>query len=356
MHHHQPHSYSQAAAAAVGTDASSSSQAPPSASTTSAAAPLVHALGTAVSGALMHALRPALGPPRKPAVHSHASVPDPTPAELANLSVALERLWDLDANRLVPTQDFELNLQDRTFVSGTDDKAPEPLFKFVDLDRVRDLPTFRSFLVLLGAYNPIDGVPDNISPQIRAEEHTFVQAAAQTAPIIYIHKYLVAKGIVEPSFDAFVDRLWHIWFEPYRRVVDNDSSAFQHTFSGEIRDGRVIGFHNWLKFLLEERAGQADYRGFILPRSRSGRGMHPTGREHVLCFQLSWQGEIKNVSTFLIGTSPEYELALFTLCFLAAPGPEAAVPIAVDDVACQVLVRTFQSQRHGPKIGSAYVE
>ena len=44
-----------------------------------------------------------------------------------------------------------------------------------------------------------------------------------------------------------------------------DSSGFEHVFVGETRgDGEVIGFHNWIQFYLQEKAGHVDYQGYIL--------------------------------------------------------------------------------------------
>lgn len=39
--------------------------------------------------------------------------------------------------------------------------------------------------------------------------------------------------------------------------------------------------------------------------------------DRVLSVQFSWEGQDKPVTTLFIGTSPEFELALYTLCFLA---------------------------------------
>ena len=39
-------------------------------------------------------------------------------------------------------------------------------------------------------------------------------------------------------------------------------------FVGEVKNGEISGFHNWIQFFLEERAGNVDYRGYIKPRSR----------------------------------------------------------------------------------------
>lgn len=103
-----------------------------------------------------------------------------------------------------------------------------------------------------------------------------------------------------------------VWFDQYKRQVANDSSAFEHTFVGEIRDGQVIGFHNWIQFFVEEKKGSADYRGYILPRRRNGAQKTPQAA-HLMSFQFSWHGEVKPVSTFFIGTRCVRRLAQFWL-------------------------------------------
>lgn len=42
-----------------------------------------------------------------------------------------------------------------------------------------------------------------------------------------------------------------------------DSSGFEHVFVGETRGKEVIGFHNWIQFYLQEKAGNVDYKGYI---------------------------------------------------------------------------------------------
>lgn len=41
------------------------------------------------------------------------------------------------------------------------------------------------------------------------------------------------------------------------------SSAFEHVFLNEIKNGTVIGLHNWVYFLEQEKAGKVDYMGYI---------------------------------------------------------------------------------------------
>ena len=47
-------------------------------------------------------------------------------------------------------------------------------------------------------------------------------------------------------------------------------------FVGEVDEGKVVGFHNWIQFHFEERAGRANYLGHLLPRGRRGSATHDT--------------------------------------------------------------------------------
>ncbi|KAJ3080783.1 hypothetical protein HDU99_007433 [Rhizoclosmatium hyalinum] len=273
--------------------------------------------------------------------------------ELRSLSLAAAKLFALDANRLNPGKDFRLNLQQKTYVSNENDRASDPLFSGLDIAQLKSKPTYARFLALLDNFTAEGGVAETITDARLREEKAFIDEIYKTGPIQYLHKYLIAKKLVSSDPSQFKDQLHSIWFELYKRVVKNDSSAFEHAFVGEVRDEEVIGFHNWIVFAIEEKAGRADYRGFILPKSKQGRGAKPTGNEHVLGFQLEWNGQVKPISTFLIGVSPEYELALYTLVFLAG---EDGVPVSIDidTIECEVVVHQF-TNRSGQRIGSAYV-
>ncbi len=61
-------------------------------------------------------------------------------------------------------------------------------------------------------------------------------------------------------------------------------------FLGEIKRGKVNGFHNWLFFLTLEQKGEVDYRGFNYALS-FGRG-----RGAVVKSVFEWEGMVKPVS------------------------------------------------------------
>ncbi|GMQ04550.1 hypothetical protein CsSME_00049927 [Camellia sinensis var. sinensis] len=66
------------------------------------------------------------------------------------------------------------------------------------------------------------------------------------------------------------------------------------------------------EFYLEEAKGRVDYQGYIFPRRR---GEIPDSETQLLTIQFEWNGVLKSVSSTLIGVSPEFEIALYTLCF-----------------------------------------
>ncbi len=77
-------------------------------------------------------------------------------------------------------------------------------------------------------------------------------------------------------------------------------------FLGEIRDGAVIGMHNWIQMYLEEVKGLFDFMR-MYPR-RSGSAILPS--DHLLTLQFKWLGHVKKVSTSLIGLILEVEYML----------------------------------------------
>ena len=96
----------------------------------------------------------------------------PTAAELENLSLAADRLWKLDANRLVHGRDYELDLQ--TFRRWDDkDIASRPLFKRVD-SSVFERPTFKTFTALLDNYSNFTGEVEDETLDKKMEDEAFL--------------------------------------------------------------------------------------------------------------------------------------------------------------------------------------
>ncbi|VFQ85807.1 unnamed protein product [Cuscuta campestris] len=271
---------------------------------------------------------------------------DPSGEELANLSKACNKLWELDVNRLVPGKDYQIDVGEGKKVHQREDMADGSLFSWLSEDALQK-PTFSRFCSLLDNYNPHEGYKEVVTAQEQQEQLAFVEEISRTAPIKYLHKYLSAKGVVSESYHEFKKRLTSLWFDLYGRGgTSGSSSAFEHVFVGEIKErggGEVSGFHNWLQFYLEEAKGNVDYQGYIFPQRR---GQIPDLETQLLTVQFEWNGVLKSVSSTLVGVSPEFELALYTLCFFVG-GEDNHVEIGPYYV-------NIKCYRMGDKIGSAF--
>mmetsp|Transcript_7981 Transcript_7981/g.8747 ORF Transcript_7981/g.8747 Transcript_7981/m.8747 type:complete len:407 (-) Transcript_7981:154-1374(-) len=243
----------------------------------------------------------------------------PTTEELNSFSEACNRLWDLDIHRLIPEKDYILNVQDGKFIYEEGDAAPDRLFSFVD-EKVLNKPTYAAFIALLDNYIAQTGVAEVVTEEEKRENMDFLNLIMDTAVMQYVHQYLLAKGKTRATDrNEFIRELNRVWFGLYSRKARNDSSGFEHVFVGEVKEdtNEVTGFHNWIQLYLEEKkhGSSFDYLGYIRPKRR-GHGTHiPHAHEQFISIQFKWKGFVKNVSSSFIGTSPEFEVALYTLCF-----------------------------------------
>jgi poly(U)-specific endoribonuclease len=233
------------------------------------------------------------------------------------LSDAVQRLWNLDDNRLTPNEDMVVNVQKGKKPFWKEEGAQDPLFTSVEKEVWRR-PTYAAFVALLDNY--ITGSAEIVTDTERCEITNFLNAIMETAPMQFCHKYCHAKDPekVPPLSDrrGFIKLLHKIWFELYPRERGGrmDSSGFENVFVGEAKNGKVTGLHNWIQFYLEEQKGALDYHGYIRPRGNSKT--HPDCNDYLLTLQFAWNGIQKFVGTSFVGVSPEFEMALYTMCFL----------------------------------------
>lgn len=179
-------------------------------------------------------------------------------------------------------------------------------------------PTYKAFVPLLDNYFVHVGEAEVLTTEQQKEIEDFLFVIMQTAPMQFCHKYCHAQNPSLVSKDPLEFRklLRKIWFDLYRRERNGhlDSSGFEHVFVGEARDGQVTGFHNWIQFYLEEKHGKVDYRGYLKPKCKSFATANSD--DHLLTLQFSWGGIEKFAGTFFVGTSPEFEMAVYSMCFL----------------------------------------
>ena len=174
-------------------------------------------------------------------------------------------------------------------------------------------------MALFDNYIARAGQAEVVTNEERVENKIFLRAIMETPVMKYVHQYLLASGKTHAhDTEAFIIVLNQVWFELYSRTGGKlDSSGFEHVFIGEIKNGEVTGLHNWIRIYLEEKQKTLDYRGFIKPRYRGIPHGAPDDHSQLLTMQFSWNGVLKKCGTSMIGVSPEFEVALYTLIFLS---------------------------------------
>jgi poly(U)-specific endoribonuclease len=117
-------------------------------------------------------------------------------------------------------------------------------------------------------YRSRTGESEELTDDELREEHRFIDACMNTAVMQEAHQFLIGEGKVSEDIDDFKQQLFEIWFEFYSRSADEnvkDSSAFEHVFIGEAREGgkkTALGCHNWLDYYHLEKEGVIDYTGY----------------------------------------------------------------------------------------------
>jgi poly(U)-specific endoribonuclease len=275
-----------------------------------------------------------------------------------SLSDAVQTCWRLDANRLRPGVDYRINVQQGKKPFWKEDKAPDPLFEHVSDNVWKTRPTYRTLQKLLEHYHAETGRAEHMTDEWRSDIDAFLSAITQTSVMQFCHRYCVLHGgqNVPNDMAGFARLLRTMWLEMYNRTKGGpkDSSGFEHVFCGEVRDGKISGFHNWVRFYLEERKGTSvlDYRGYIKPKNH---GDAPSNSDdHVLTLQFVHRGATKELGTIFIGTSPEFEIAIYTMCFLCGNASKGNNLIRLNTGTDVFELEIVCHKIHGNRVGSCY--
>ncbi|XP_063150036.1 uridylate-specific endoribonuclease isoform X1 [Candoia aspera] len=261
-----------------------------------------------------------------------------------------EKIYHNDLNRAEET-DITLNKQYLTSkTSGHEDHSTDQLFTYVNHEKLFSRPTYASFIKLLDNYHAKVGTEEKFTKEQMKEQDIFLQEIMKTKVMKELYKFLHSKNRYETEAE-FVDDLKKMWFGLYSRGNgdDGDSSGFEHVFLGEIKKGKVTGFHNWIRFYLLEKQGIVNYSSY----SYDGPW---TSYPDVLGMQFNWDGFYKEVGSAFIGSSPEFEFGLYSLCFIARPGKVCHLKIGGHNLDIQTYTWDKSTYGNGKKyIATAYV-
>ncbi|NXA02695.1 ENDUA protein, partial [Nesospiza acunhae] len=170
------------------------------------------------------------------------------------------------------------------------------------------LPTVSGLLALLDNYEARPGRAEAEPPEELREQQRFLEAALATPVLALLESFVLRKGLY-PSAEAFRADLHSMWFGLYSRSGGKalDSCGFEHVFVGEVKNDAVSGCHNWVQLQALESAGRLQYLGCTWDGPW-------TAFPDVLSLRFRWDGHLKARGSLLVGSSPEFDLAL-------GPGP-----------------------------------
>ncbi|XP_071098474.1 uridylate-specific endoribonuclease B-like [Haliotis cracherodii] len=264
-----------------------------------------------------------------------------TPKELITFA---QSIWDNDVNR-VDGSLYTLNYQGMTTGKETGDGAAgkliTPADNQLDVLLADHNTTYPTFIHLLDNYAAnVQHAEHRPSHEIQ-EENKFWDAISKTKVMQLTFRFLVDNGFMKSDMKAFRTIINEMWFELY--PVQNHASAlsdsgFEHIMVGETLTHKtsnttVRGFHNWVQFYQEEKAGKLDYDGFIK------YAQNPD----IVDVRFNWKNGIAKSSSFFVGTSPEFDMALYTVCALVHPNKNC--PVTINGKHFGILTTTARHQQ-----------
>merc|ERR1711962_1543172 len=141
---------------------------------------------------------------------------------------------------------------------------------------------------------------------------TFMDAVMDTPEMNEAYNFLKQKGVITGSWSNFVTDVQKIW----TGLFDNDSNrrtnvlgscGFEHVFIGELKRRKVKGLHNWIQMFMEEKSGRLNYKGYLNQVNFSSDVVG-------LIISYEWKGKRQCRGGALVGTTPELQMALATVC------------------------------------------
>jgi poly(U)-specific endoribonuclease len=199
-------------------------------------------------------------------------------------------------------------------------------------------PTIARLLPLFNHFRADVNIAETFTAAQTREQNEFIDAVFNTPVMRRAETFLQQNGL--PSGRANFVRNW---FDLYSRGNGAlGSNGFEHVFMAETRDGSIMGAHQWIWFDDQNRRGILNYRGH---RSFVGTigGVGTANRASGIASIFNWRGFCKPISSLFIGTSPEFELAIFNVCYHARRNGLCPVTLG----GTNLNIQTFDITRSG---------
>lgn len=245
-----------------------------------------------------------------------------------------QRLWNVDVNRLHRGVQYDFLLQAKVSLKpSTQDQSNRALFFYLRMDEIRRKPTFRTFLDLLPNFEPSSEEFGRLNAEVEAIQENidkFLTEVLNTRVFQELYWFLVRNDLVLPNKAKFKDDLFRVWFNN-KNITQEQLSGFQKIFVGEtVFNPRKVSFRNWLQFFNLELTTKLNYYGYVRFLRNDPMIISP---------MFSWEKGTAVSDNMFVGSTPEFELALYTLCFYVSPGKDCQCKLNTR----RIMVKTVTS-------------
>ncbi|KAA0191733.1 Poly(U)-specific endoribonuclease, partial [Fasciolopsis buskii] len=234
------------------------------------------------------------------------------------LSSFLNELWTLDENRLQQSSELQVKQNDRKLfdIFSVWKKESKALFQKVQSKRLEQ-PTYTKFIRLLDNYEMNTTIKEYFTEEKMNETWDFLNAVMETKVMQRTNEFLSTWGFAPKDREQFKAMLFEMWFafdHPRDFNIfypgEGQFSSFEHVFVGELEDENLLGFHNWIQLYRKEYENEVRFMKF------ARKGCSNESPFISITFDAPKWKVSKSGAYFLLGTSPEFELAAYTAVFL----------------------------------------
>ena len=221
---------------------------------------------------------------------------------------------------------IKLNLQNHTTSPNVTDGAKYPLFEINP--ELLDFPSISVTRTLYDSYEHDYRKKLNRTLEIREHENLLIDTYLNTNVMATTMQWLADRGFIDPDDFERKDVIRRIWFT----MFSGSSCGFERVFASENYGTAVIGVQDWVYFENQETLKRIDYMGYV-----DKLNLGSTSSLLKLNFQMD--GVVRPNATIFVGTMPELEMSLYTICFYARPNN--ACPVSLGGTKFNVYTHAF---------------
>lgn len=209
---------------------------------------------------------------------------------------------------------IKLNLQKRSTSVNVTDEAPKPLFNIDPI--LFDYPTIYVTHTLYGNYEHDFQKKTNRTQETREHENLLLDTYLNTNVMAATMQWLSDRGFIGSDDFERKDVLHRIWFT----IFSGSTCGFERIFDSENYGTEILGVQDWLHFSNRESLNHINYMGYV-DQMKLGTSAS------LLKLNFEMNGIKKPNATIFVGTMPELEMALYTICFYARSNDACTVSL-----------------------------